>query len=371
MKWSIKIGEIAGIGLFLHWTFILLIGWILLAGLADGESVRGALAGIGFIIAVFGCIVLHELGHALTAQRFGIKTRDITLLPIGGVARLERIPDRPMEELLVAIAGPAVNVVIAIVLAAFLQATGRLQGLDPTKFSEADFLIRLLAVNVMLVAFNLIPAFPMDGGRVLRALLSPSMGHLRATDTAASIGQLIAIVFGVLGFFGNGMLIFIALFIYLGAQQEAQMAHVHAILEGVPVRNAMMTVFRTFTAEESLDLAIRELLAGDQRDFPVLQGNHLVGMVRGKTLIDATGDDGSSKCVSDILEKDCMVVEDNAMLQEVFEQMSQGGCSTLPVLRKGRLVGLISLENIGAWLMVQSARNSLRFHESPPRTVDV
>jgi Zn-dependent protease len=225
MKWTLKLGEVAGIGIFVHWTFLLLIGWILYTHLSEGDTVRDALEGVAFVLAIFACITLHELGHALMALRFGVRTRDITLLPIGGIARLERIPEKPMQEFLVAIAGPAVNVAIAVVLTVVLIAMGGFSELTDLRLDGANFLTRLLLVNIGLVVFNMIPAFPMDGGRVLRALLSPMMGRLRATDTAATIGQLIAIVFAILGFFGNGMLIFIALFIFLGARQEAQMVH--------------------------------------------------------------------------------------------------------------------------------------------------
>ena len=363
MKWALKIGQVAGIGIFVHWTFVLLIGWILFVHLADGQGVGAALEGVAFILAIFGCVILHELGHALTARRFGIRTRDITLLPIGGVARLERIPENPIQEFLVAIAGPAVNVVIALVLLVIVGAIKGFAEVAELKIAEGNFLTRLLFVNVGLAVFNLIPAFPMDGGRILRALLSPGMGHLRATDTAASVAQFIAILFGILGLFSNGMLIFIALFIYLGAQQEAQMTHVRAILHGVPVRHAMMTRFRTVSAGDALDTAVRQLLAGDQKDFPVLEDDALVGMLRGKTIIEASAEADLSTRISDVMQRDCKVVEDGAMLQEVFEQMQGDGCSTLPVVQKGTLVGVVSLDNIGEWLMIQAARKAAGFSD--------
>src|SRR3990172_5668831 len=199
MKWSWRVGRIAGIDLYVHVTFVILVGWVALSHYLARRSGADALMGVAFILTLFAIVVLHELGHALTARRFGIPTRDITLLPIGGGARLERMPEDPMQELLVAVAGPAVNVGIAAVLAILIYV---LTGLSPhyeLALVGGDFLTKLMWVNLLLVGFNLIPAFPMDGGRALRALLARRGDYVRATQIAASIGQAIAIVFGVLG----------------------------------------------------------------------------------------------------------------------------------------------------------------------------
>ena len=203
MKWSLKLGSFAGIRVYLHWTFVLLLGWILFSHLGQGHEWAEAWRGVGFIIALFGCVLLHEFGHALTAKRYGIRTRDITLLPIGGIARLERLPENPRHELWVTLAGPAVNVVIAGVLFAVLYFLYPVNEFAQARLLEGNFLVRLMWVNVFLGAFNLLPAFPMDGGRVLRALLSMRLGRARATRLAASIGQGMAILFGIAGFFGN------------------------------------------------------------------------------------------------------------------------------------------------------------------------
>lgn len=361
MKWSLKLGSVAGIGIYIHWTFLVLMGWILVSQFAEGQTMRGAAAAVTFILAVFTCIVLHELGHALVARRFGIRTRDITLLPIGGIARLQRIPEEPYQEFLVAIAGPAVNVVIATILMVVIGIVEPDLNQDDIVAHGGSFLFRLLIVNLGLVVFNLIPAFPMDGGRMLRAILSAWIGHLRATDVAAEIGQLIAILFGVLGIFGNGMLIFIALFIFVGAQQEAQLAHVLALLHGVPVRNAMMTAFRVLSCDDVLETAVKQMLAGEQKDFPVVDGERLVGIVRGNALISMNAHQAPSTPVADFMQRDSKTVEDGAMLQDVLEQMQADECNSVPVLRKGQLVGMISLENIGAWLMVQATGRTAGF----------
>src|SRR5947209_2165421 len=206
MRWSLKLGQIKGIKIYMHWTFLILVGWIFMVYLGQGQGIALALRGVGFILTVFGCVVLHELGHAVTAQRYHIRTRDITLLPIGGVARLERMPREPRQELWVALAGPAVNVIIAAVLGAILWLKGAFASVATIWRVSGSFLNQLMYVNLFLVAFNLIPAFPMDGGRVLRALLATRLDYARATEIAARVGQGLAIVFGFLGFFGFPML---------------------------------------------------------------------------------------------------------------------------------------------------------------------
>jgi Zn-dependent protease len=210
-KSGTKIGEPFGIGVYIHWSFWLLLGYFALKYLATG-GILGALNGVALVIGVFGCVVLHELGHSLTARYFGIGTRDITLYPIGGVAALERMPRNPKQEMLIAIAGPLVNVVIAAVLG-FLLASGFQDRLLPT----------LLYTNIALVAFNLIPAFPMDGGRVFRAGLSLIMPRVRATNIAANTGKVVAILMALVGIFSNPMLIFIGIFIFIAAGSEQRM----------------------------------------------------------------------------------------------------------------------------------------------------
>jgi Zn-dependent protease len=277
MRWSWRIGRLAGIGIYVHATFFLLILFILFVNWQQGKSLATALAGVFFILVIFGCIVLHELGHALAARHYGIQTRDITLLPIGGLARLERMPDVPIQELWVALAGPAVNAVIAGVLLGFDLAAGIHPDLATFRWSGGSFLNKLMVVNFWLLAFNLIPAFPMDGGRVLRALLARRMEYTRATHTAARVGQGIAYLFGLVGLFTDPFLLFIALFVWMGAEQEAAMTQMHTSLGGIPVQRAMLTDFRTLQPDDPLTVATEHLLAGWQQDFPVVFGDHVLG----------------------------------------------------------------------------------------------
>jgi Zn-dependent protease len=217
----------------MHWTFLLLLGFIALSQLIASGSLAAALGGVVFVAMVFGCVVLHEFGHALAARQYGIGTRDVTLLPIGGIARLDRMPDDPKQELWVALAGPAVNVAIAGLLGIWLILTGSTAGMGPGLMG-GSLAAQLLSVNLALVFFNMLPAFPMDGGRVLRALLARRVGHYRATETAAKIGRGMAVVFGIAGLFWNPMLILIAIFVWFGAGREATMARRRATVREWP-----------------------------------------------------------------------------------------------------------------------------------------
>jgi Zn-dependent protease len=228
MKWAWKVGVVAGIPVYIHSTFVLILVWVAWMSAAQGEGIAGAVSGIIFILALFGCVVLHEFGHALTAQRYGIRTRDITLLPIGGLARLERMPDDPRQEFWVALAGPAVNVVIALVILLLLAMQGQYQPIDRLSLTAGSFLERVMVVNVVLVVFNMLPAFPMDGGRVLRAGLATKISYKNATRIAAYVGQGMAILFAVVAIFPipffttfNPVLLFIAIFVFTAARQEA------------------------------------------------------------------------------------------------------------------------------------------------------
>jgi Zn-dependent protease len=355
MKWSLKLGSVAGIGVYLHWTFILLIGWIFLAHLGAGETPRQAMEGVGFILALFGCVVMHEFGHALTAKRYGVTTRDITLLPIGGVARLERIPEKPMQEFWVAIAGPAVNAVIAATIYSVLLLQGRTHELMEVQGMTDGFLPQLMWVNLFIGTFNLLPAFPMDGGRILRALLASRMGRRRATAIAANIGQMMAILLGVIGFFHNPFLIFIAVFVYLGAQGEAAQVEAESALAGLRVRDAMMTRFRTLAAHDTLGTAVEELLAGSQQDFPVLESGQVLGVLRRNDLVKALMDGNRAAAVGDVMWRECSPVNDTDVLTPTLESMGKNEWTTLPVMGGGRIVGLLTMENIGELIMVNAA----------------
>ena len=358
MKWSWKIGEYAGIGVYVHATFLLIIGYFALTHWRAGGP-GAALSGVLFILALFVCIVLHEFGHALTARRYGIATRDITLLPIGGVARLERMPEDPWQELWVALAGPAVNIVISVTLAVWLMVTDQWGGLDRVAFDQltfGSFLPILMAVNLILAGFNMLPAFPMDGGRVLRALLAMRMDYLRATQVASGLGQAMAFLFGFIGLYSwNPFLLFVALFVWMGAQQEASLVGVKSALGGIPVSHSMVTKFRTLSPYDSLGQAVDEILAGSQQDFPVVEGDRVVGVLTRADLLVALAKQGLSTSVSSVMRRDFQMAEATEMLEMAFVRLQHCKCRTMPVIRNGRLLGLLTMENVGEFLSIQSA----------------
>jgi Zn-dependent protease/predicted transcriptional regulator len=366
MKWSLKIGRLFGIDLFVHFTFLLLLVFLGFVFWQSTQSVQAALRGVAFILALFGCVVLHELGHALMARRFGVGTRDITLLPIGGIARLEKMPEKPMQEFWVALAGPAVNVVIAALIFVGLAATDGFVPMEEMSMTQGAMLQQLMVVNIFLVVFNLLPAFPMDGGRVLRSLLSIPMGRRRATAIAANIGQAMAIVFGIFGFLYNPFLIFIAIFVYLGAQAEAGVAELQSALRGLNVRDAMMTRFRTLAADDSLSRAVNELLAGSQQDFPVVVDERPVGILRRNDLVKALTENRGDVIVADAMSQECEAVNESQSLREVVEAMYARQCSSVPVVRNMRIVGLLTLENVSEMILINTALEKTGHRERLP-----
>lgn len=355
MKWSLKIGKFAGIDVHMHLTFLLLIGWVAFLYWRQGQNPFVVLAGVGFILAVFLCVVLHEFGHALTARRYNIKTRDIILLPIGGLARLERLPEKPMQELWVALAGPAVNIVIAAGLFVLLLVSKSFQPITNLTLTAGPFLERLMIVNVFLVLFNLIPAFPMDGGRVLRAILATRIDYGKATQTAASIGQGIAVLFGIFGFFYNPFLIFIAVVIWFGASQEASMIQIKSAISGIPIVQATVTDFKTLKMTDSLDDAVKLTLAGSQKDFPVLDNGRIEGVLTQSDLLRALAERHLHPTVSTAMQKNIVTVNAFEMLESALSKIRECNCHTILVTLRGKLVGLLTMDNLGEFMRIQAA----------------
>src|SRR6266550_3764498 len=341
MGWSLPIFRVAGIQLRIHVTFVLLIAWLAFGYYAQGGSPAAA-EGVIFVLLLFLCVVLHKFGHALAAKAFGINTPDITLLPIGGVARLERMPEEPKQELLIAVAGPAVNVVIALGL--FVAGGSFINPfINPAAPERVGLVSQLLIINVLLVAFNLLPAFPMDGGRVLRALLATRMSYARATQIAATVGQGFAFVFGFIGLIWNPFLIFIALFVYIGASQEAALAQMKDVSRRFPVSTAMVREFRTLSEDATLQEAVDET------------GN-VAGLLTRHDLIAALRKNDPYLRVGDVMRRDIPTVTTGTRFEDAFRIMQECNCPAVPVLdRMKRLVGLLTPENVAELMMVQSA----------------
>ncbi len=372
MSWSIPLGRYFGIPVFVHWTFTILLAFVGFSYFTATEGdLRATGMGIALILAVFGCVLLHEYGHALMARRFGVGTTDITLLPIGGVARLERMPEGPGQELLVAIAGPLVNVGIAIVLmlvGARLPSTGLMGG----DFADGFFLLDyLLFVNLFLVGFNLLPAFPMDGGRMLRSLLALKLPYARATRIAASVGQLMAILFAFVGLLviGNPLLLLIAFFVWTGAEGEARQVEERVSLQDVLVRHAMLTDYQSLRPHDTLATAVSALLAGSQPDFPVItEDGRLVGILSRRGLIEGLSRHGRDARVGDhLVDSGPTMIDINEYVLPALGPLRSGEIPCMVVVDHGHPVGILNLDNISEYLMVRTA---LMANGHPPSESD-
>lgn len=361
-NWSLRAGRYFGIDVFIHWTFWILIIWILLMHVRGGHDFTQALAGVLFVLALFLCVVLHEFGHALVARRFGVATKDITLYPIGGIASLESIPEGRGQELLVGLAGPAVNLVIAFVLWAYLNLSG--QALDlPTSTTTHDMtqvplLVNLFYANIVLALFNLIPAFPMDGGRVFRGFLSVFMGRAQATRIAAGLGQMLAIVFVFLGFFYNFWLVFIGLFIYLGAGGEAVYEQTRSMLDGLTVKDALMRRFSIIGPNETLRDAVELLLNSQETEFVVAEGEKAVGLLTRDEIIKGLAEAGFDGRVSAYMNTNYLVVRSDSKLSDLYKQITERGRNLALVIDEGVFQGLIDSDNIEEKLLIRQALRS-------------
>jgi Zn-dependent protease len=358
MRWSYTIGRIAGTEVKIHVTFLLLVGWLAYDSYRQAGS--GAAIAITLVfLAFFGCILLHEFGHIFMARRFGVRTPDVILLPIGGVARLERIPEEPRQELLIALAGPAVTVAIAILLAvAALLAGQRLDaGADLFAIGE-PFAARLLIANLWVLGFNLLPVFPLDGGRVLRALLASRLGLLRATRIAAATGQIVAVAGGAYGFVtGSPALLLVAFFVFLAAGSEASAVATRVAGRGLQVAQMMVTDFRTIPVHATLAQAVELLLASEQREFPVVDNlGRTEGILTREDLIRGLSRGGPQTTVADSMTAGAPTVPPTLGFQEAVERLRTSGLRALPVVDAGgALVGLLTMDNITDLLLVRRA----------------
>lgn len=354
------IGRVAGIKVLVHWTFILLLAWIVFSEAGKGSSTAGIISTVAFVLTIFLCVLLHELGHSLTARKYGIETRKITLLPIGGVASLERIPEDPRQELWVALAGPAVNVVIALVLLPFVWKGGLFIDAPMASVATAQgFINSLFRVNVALVVFNAIPAFPMDGGRILRALLALRMGRMRATQIAANLGQFLALGFVFFGLTsGNPMLILIGIFVYFGARSENVMVQHSELLKDFTVQNAMMTNFVTLSPADTVKNAADKLLSGSDQDLIVVDNDEAIGIMTRALIIDSLRENRLHVSVADVMERNFDTVAINDRLTEVYANAQKRKNAFYPVVdTRGshKLRGVIDMNNIQEFVMIRAA----------------
>ncbi len=355
MKWSIELGRILGIRFRIHLTFLVLVGLFGLAGLTTGGLAAG-LSAMLFICAVFLCVTVHELAHSVVASSMGIPVDSITLLPIGGVAVMRGTPEEPLQEILISVVGPAASITIFAVMALPLGVGfDEIWPLNPFTTDVRTFLVSLCSVNLVLGLFNLIPAFPMDGGRMLRGLLNLAIGFERATRIATLIGQIFAVGLIVLGgfFFGHLWLMLIGFFIFLGASAEKRGIRIRSILKGVHVGQIMLTGFRLLAPQEPVGTAAESLIHGLQEDFPVVRDGQLIGLLAREAVASALQQQNLTTSVGELMSVDLPEVTPETDLDAARQKMIIGKHAALPVTSDGYFVGIVSQNHIERYLAMQ------------------
>jgi Zn-dependent protease/CBS domain-containing protein len=365
MGGSIKVGRAFGIDVKVHWTFLLLLAFFGFTAYQNSGDLGSALVTVAIIVALFVCVLLHEYGHSLVAQRLGIEIADITILPIGGLARLKSLPEKPWDEVKIAIAGPLVNVVLAPIFFGIAILLGGGITMPPNILegvqSAAQVFVYLGFINVALVVFNLIPAFPMDGGRVLRGLLATRLGPVRATDISSAVGQFFAAAFFLIGLLtGNLLLALIAVFIFFGAGGEAQMVRQREQMRGLSVSDVMGSRRRTETVTpyhtfgQVLDMVIH----GYQEDFPVVdEEENLVGIITRNEIMTAAHSPDRYASVRDVMKTDFPTISPDAdLFTDGARILQESGLRALPVVKAGDLVGMLTMDDIGQAALLRDLR---------------
>jgi Zn-dependent protease len=353
ISWSVGIATVFGVPVRLHFTFILLAVFLLFIGVGGQQS--GATTAL-YILALFASVLLHELGHSLAARRFGIRTLEIVMFPIGGVSRPERQP-KAREEVWIALAGPTVNLLIAVGLLAWVATRQGFVALEQLREpTDANLAERIALGNLMLWLFNLLPAYPMDGGRVLRSILALRKPEEEATRIAAGAGQVLAALMGLAGLlWGNYILVFVALFVYLGASQEGVAARGRILTSGFPVSAAMITDFRTLQHGETIRDAGNLLLATSQHDFPVMHGDAVIGLLTRSALVRAMMAEGPEAYVSSAMAREYTQVSPDMPLTDALPLVSRTGACALVMDRDDRLMGMLTSENLSEFILLRQA----------------
>ena len=359
MKGSFKLGKITGIGIFIHWTFSLLILFIIFINYKAGQNTIQIIWSVAFILCIFVTVLLHELGHALAAKNYNIVTKDITLLPIGGLARLERIPEKPSEELIVALAGPLVNIALAFITGFFItlpDTSEKLMAELANGVNAHNFLLNFFLVNFWLALFNLIPAFPMDGGRVLRALLSFKLQRHVATRISARIGQIVALAFILLGFFTSPFLIFIGIFVIIGAQIEADYTESKFILKGYKVHDVLMKDYQRIDANEKVKKAVELLLDSQNKNFLITENDIAVGTLNRDQIIMALSKKGEDEFIYNVMDRNLIFLDSNSLLENVFELIQQNKSTLMLVMENNKLAGTLDIENLMEFILINEVK---------------
>lgn len=358
MSWAFRIAQVRGIDIKVHITFflILIFGGLQWADSTPGNPIEGILFGVVLMLLLFACVTLHELGHSIAAQGYGIPVKEIVLLPLGGVALISKNPEKPLHELVIAAAGPLVNVIIAAVLFGVVAGTGAV----PTDIGQLGrllegpslqtMLVWLLAANISLVIFNLIPAFPLDGGRIFRALLAMGIGYPRATRIAAIVGQVVAVGLGIWGLTsGNILLILVAVFIFMGAGQEASVVQPNAtsVLKTMRVGDAYNKHALQLHIGDRVSKVVDYILTSYQPDFAVMQGSNVLGFITRDDVLRNLAVDPSDRYVTEIMQRNLLRIDANKSLDETRQMMAEAGARVAGVFDGALFLGLINIDDIG------------------------
>jgi Zn-dependent protease/CBS domain-containing protein len=356
MSWSMNLGSVFGTEVRVHFTFLFLLVWIGTIIWIDSGA-AAAIDAIIIVLLLFFCVVLHEFGHALVARRFGIKTSHITLWPIGGVASLDAIPEKPGEEIAVALAGPAVNIVLALTMIFIFRANLSLESMKIIGDTSIRLLDRLATVNIVLAVFNLIPAFPMDGGRVLRAALGHFMSYVQATRIAAGVGQVLAILLAFLGLLGNPFLVIIGIFVYLAASTEAHSVNVRDVTRGFAASDAMISRFESLHPDATLSDAADLLLKTTQQEFPVVDAEQtFLGFITRNAVVQALGAEGGDASIARSVTRDAPTQNLRSSVESIIKLLQAPGVPAVAILdNQKRFKGYITYENVVELLMIQEA----------------
>ena len=362
MDGNLNLGKYYGTKIEIHWTFFLIIAWIILTEVVSGGSIDRILFNLQFILAVILCVFLHEMGHAMAAKHFGIKTKKIVLLPIGGISTNDITTNSPKEEFLITAAGPIVNIIIAIILFFAVPVHDYISlNLGQyftalSDFSFRTFFFFLFIVNVALVIFNMIPAFPLDGGRILRALLDLKFDRVRATKIAATIGNIIAMILLLIGFLFNPILIFMSLFLFIGSFSENRIVHELSLLKGHKVRDAMLEDITVFDPNDTMEAVIKVIISGSETNFIVVGDEKILGILYHKDIIENSNK--RQMLVKNIMSKVHKTMQANEALSVAYRLMENEVHPFFPVVEKNKLVGAIDFANLNEFILMEDKLKS-------------
>jgi Zn-dependent protease/predicted transcriptional regulator len=351
-SWSIPAGRIFGIEFRIHLTFLFLLAFVWMTDSAShGQADAGR--GLALVGIILGAVLLHELAHALFAKRSGVPVKSIILLPIGGITMLddsralaEKAGVHWKRDIRIALAGPLVNILLAVMSASIIAAVAPSAPLWKWPFLGSSHLLRSIVwANLYLAAFNLLPAYPMDGGRVLRALFSRKMDSVRATRRAILIGQTFAVVFILVGLRWNIWLTMVGLFLFLAAQLEERSIVFQSVLETVHMDDIMLTDFATLSPADTLEDALEKAVHSLQDDFPVIRGGDMVGVVSRQNILQALRSEGNGY-VQSVMSRMFEVANRRESLASAFRKLTARNLSIIPVVEEERLVGIVTLQNL-------------------------